>query len=233
MPSFLIKTDSTAKMYESLLIALFLAFSGGLLDVYTYISRGGVFAFAQTGNMLLMAIKFAEGQWQEGLYYLIPITSFTIGVFFTEYLQMHLDNNKFVNYSNIVIGIEIITLVVIAFLPASVPNNIVCIIVSFVCAMQTNCFRKLAGSPYATTMCTGNLRTASEYLFRYFAKRDKEDLRKSIRLFIVIVVFIFGAIVGTLCTVNIGKYATIVCAIILICALVLIIYEQRKIQHRK
>ena len=33
-----------------------LAAAGGLLDAYTYLSRGGVFANAETGNMVLFGI---------------------------------------------------------------------------------------------------------------------------------------------------------------------------------
>lgn len=61
---------------ESFAAAALLALSGGLLDAYTYLCRGGVFANAQTGNMVLLAIRAAEGKWQEAGRYLIPILAF-------------------------------------------------------------------------------------------------------------------------------------------------------------
>lgn len=46
-------------------VGVMLAIVGGYLDAYTYISRDHVFANAQTGNMVLLAInikrKLAEG----------------------------------------------------------------------------------------------------------------------------------------------------------------------------
>ena len=48
------------KASESYLVGLILAAVGGYLDVYTYISRGGVFANAQTGNIVLLAINLAK-----------------------------------------------------------------------------------------------------------------------------------------------------------------------------
>ena len=45
---------------ESYFIGLLLAIAGGYLDVYTYISRGGVFANAQTGNIVLLGIHIAQ-----------------------------------------------------------------------------------------------------------------------------------------------------------------------------
>ena len=43
------------QMSESFLTAAVLSISGGLQDVYTYVSRGEVFANAQTGNIVLFS----------------------------------------------------------------------------------------------------------------------------------------------------------------------------------
>ena len=69
---------------ESFAAAALLALSGGLLDAYTYLCRGGVFANAQTGNMVLLAIRAAEGKWQEAGRYLIPILAFAACVMVAE-----------------------------------------------------------------------------------------------------------------------------------------------------
>ena len=44
------------QMSENFILGIMLALTGGFLDAYTYITRGGVFANAQTGNIVLMAI---------------------------------------------------------------------------------------------------------------------------------------------------------------------------------
>ena len=46
---------------ESFRAAAVLALAGGFLDAYTYLCRGQVFANAQTGNMVLLAVRLAEG----------------------------------------------------------------------------------------------------------------------------------------------------------------------------
>ena len=46
---------------ESYCVAAFLSVTGGFLDAYTYLSRDGVFANAQTGNFARLAISFADG----------------------------------------------------------------------------------------------------------------------------------------------------------------------------
>lgn len=50
---------------ESYLVGVLLAIAGGYLDVYTYVCRGGVFANAQTGNIVLLGINVADGNWEK------------------------------------------------------------------------------------------------------------------------------------------------------------------------
>lgn len=46
---------------ESIRLGALLAISGGMMDAYSYIMRGHVFANAQTGNMLLFGVNLSEG----------------------------------------------------------------------------------------------------------------------------------------------------------------------------
>lgn len=50
---------------NSVFLGILLAIVGGFLDAYTYVSRDGVFANAQTGNMVLLGIRAAQGEWKE------------------------------------------------------------------------------------------------------------------------------------------------------------------------
>ena len=67
-------------MSESMLTASFIIVSGGLQDAYTYLCRGGVFANAQTGNIVLFSAYLFEGAWDHCLRYLIPVLSFMAGI---------------------------------------------------------------------------------------------------------------------------------------------------------
>ena len=52
------------QMSENFILGIMLALTGGFLDAYTYITRGGVFANAQTGNIVLMGINLAKGDFE-------------------------------------------------------------------------------------------------------------------------------------------------------------------------
>lgn len=67
--------------------------------------------------------------------------------------------------------------------------------VSFVSALQFECFRK-----YTTTMCTGNLRSATEQLFIYKNTQNVQALTNSMQSYGIIIFFIEGVVFGTLLT---------------------------------
>ena len=73
-------------------------------------------------------------------------------------------------------------------------------VVSFVCAMQVQTFRKVRGHAYASTMCIGNMRSGTEALCAYFHTRDIAILHKALTYFGVIGLFALGAGLGALLT---------------------------------
>ena len=67
------------QMSETFRLGALLTVVGGFLDTYTYLSRGGVFANAQTGNIVLLGLSLAQGNYEMLLHYLIPILAFAAG----------------------------------------------------------------------------------------------------------------------------------------------------------
>ena len=80
--------------FEALPLGLLLALAGGSLDCYTYLNRGQVFATAETGNLVMMGARLAQGQWAQALHYLPPILAFAAGVLATELLRTALEQRK-------------------------------------------------------------------------------------------------------------------------------------------
>ena len=191
-------SESRIPVQETFWIAALLAVVGGFLDAYTYIIRGGVFANAQTGNMVLLGICLAEGNYGKAFYYVIPITAFAAGVFITNLLKKYFTRREFDLYEHYIIVIEIILLIIVGCIPLSVPDAVVNVTISFVCSLQVNSFRKMKNMPYATTMCTGNLRSGTEKLFQYLIDNEQKAGVQAAHYFGIIALFIVGAIVGTL-----------------------------------
>lgn len=76
---------------ESLAVGFLLALTGGLLDAYSYLNRGEVFATAETGNIVLMGINLAQQNWSGALHYLLPVLAFTAGILAAEWVRRRCD----------------------------------------------------------------------------------------------------------------------------------------------
>ena len=208
------KKVSNKQMSESLKIGVILALTGGFLDAYTFLARGKVFANAQTGNIVLLGINLFQGEFKQALSYLVPIVAFIIGVFITEFIKLKFKENEKLHWRQIIIFIEIFLLVLVAFMPQSL-NNLANIIVSFICAMQVESFRKINGIACATTMCTGNLRSGTELLFKYIKTKEPDLKEKGINYYGIDLTFILGAGFGALFTNYFKEKAVLFCCITL------------------
>ena len=216
------------QMSEAFITALFLSVSGGLQDVYTYLYRGKVFANAQTGNIVLMAVKLFAGKWGEALRYLIPLCAFALGIFVAEFIRLKLKRMQWLHWRQLVVLFEILMLFVVGFLPQEL-NLLANSLVSFSCAMQVQAFRKVNGYAFASTMCIGNLRSGMESLCAYGKTKDKKILRKSGNYFGIIFLFAVGAALGGHMIGYIGaRTIWISCIILLISFLCMFIKEEKK-----
>lgn len=216
-------------MSESLLLGGLLAMAGGFFDAYTYLCRGGVFANAQTGNIVLFGLKLAEGEWQRALTYLLPILAFAFGVVAAEIVKRHGKQEKRLDaglhWRQVIVIAEIILLAVVAFLPQQM-NMMVNTVISFVCAMQVETFRKVRGSAFATTMCTGNLRSGTEQLIIWRQTGNRKAAHKARHYYAIILWFIAGAALGALCTDAWGERALLLTCAPLLAAFGLMFREE-------
>ena len=225
------KKAKISQMSDSFLTAIFVVFSGGFQDAYTYMCRGQVFANAQTGNIVLMSANLFQGEFFHCLRYLVPVVSFMVGTFVAEHIHTAFKHFEKIHWRQIIILFEIVLLFVVGFISQR-HNALANAMVSFVCAMQVQTFRKVRGHAYASTMCIGNMRNAIVSLFAYFEYKDKKILQKSLVYFGVIGVFAIGAGVGSVVTRALGEKAIWVCCVFLAISF-LIMFIDLEINERK
>jgi len=180
-------------MSEAFRTAAMLAFVGGFLETYTFVLHGHVFANAQTGNIALFGMSLASGDGLAALKYLVPILSFAGGVALVEWVRGHWPAASRIHWRQSVAVVEALLLVPCAFLVGTAQDMVANLIVSVVCAFQVQAFRKVRGSSYASTMCTGNLRSATVAWMTWREKRLPEARRQAMRYVGVIGVFTAGA----------------------------------------
>lgn len=203
---------SKRQMSDSYLIAMLLAIVGGFLDAYTYVARGGVFANAQTGNIVLFGLHLAEREWLSALFYFIPILAFVLGIFMDEWIKKIVLPMPNIHWRQIILLFEVVILFIVSYLPLGGNHDLIAnILISFVCSLQVQSFRKVHDLPYASTMCTGNLRSGTELIFRFTQTKNPVERKKALKYYGVIVFFILGAGIGALMTDHFGGLTVIFC----------------------
>ena len=151
--------------------------SGGLQDAYTYFCRDGVFANAQTGNIVFLAVNIVNGDGAGVIKYLVPVLFFALGVIVAKTLFFALGNKR-IFWKQIVLLVETAALLSVGFMPQRM-NLYANALVSFACAMQVLAFESIYGNDFASTMCIGNIVRMSGSLVTAVAKRDKEAASRS------------------------------------------------------
>ena len=214
------------QMSEAFITALFLSVSGGLQDVYTYLYRGKVFANAQTGNIVLMAVKLFAGEWGEALRYLMPLCAFALGIFVAEFIRLKLKRMQWLHWRQLVVLFEILLLFVVGFLPQEL-NLLANSLVSFSCAMQVQAFRKVNGYAFASTMCIGDLRSGVEAFCIWRKSHEPHAKDRMVRYFGIIFLFALGAGLGSKSAAQLGGRAIwLSCCFLLVSFTLMFIREE-------
>lgn len=182
------------------------------MDAYSYICRDEVFANAQTGNIILFGINLSEGNYELSLRYLFPIVAFIFGIVLTDMIKYKF-RKKFFHWKQIAILIEAIVLAIVAFMPQNM-NLFANSITSLACAIQVESFRTIRGNGVATTMCIGNLRSATENLCNYINTKDVSKIKNGLIYYSIILFFVFGAISGKYFIKILNEKAILICSLI-------------------
>ncbi|MBD9202827.1 MAG: DUF1275 domain-containing protein [Eubacterium ventriosum] len=215
----------TRQMSETIKLGILLAFSGGFMDAYSYIQRDQVFANAQTGNMLLFGVNLSEGNLRGALHYFFPVFAFAIGIAIAELVRAK--ERDLLHWRQVAVLFEGIILVGVAFIPLDM-NLIANSLTSFACGIQVESFRKIRGNGIATTMCIGNLRSGTQNLCNFIHKKDKEDFKKAVLYYGIIVCFVTGAVIGNFFIHMFHERAILCCSVILFFAFFLMFIDYEK-----
>ena len=216
---------------NSAILGMLLAVVGGFLDAYTFISRDGVFANAQSGNLVLFAVKVVNQEWDRAILFLAPILAFILGVLISEVVKKPRIRELLYSYRRSILILECIILFFVGALPENVPNIVVIVCISFVSSLQISTFNKVENWAYNSTMTTGNLRTAVQAAYALFIEKNLEAKKQFKDFSLIIFSFLFGALAGSFFTIYIGNTAIWIAGCIIFVASLL--YHRDKGYFRK
>jgi uncharacterized membrane protein YoaK (UPF0700 family) len=181
---------------ETLVVALLLAFAGGYLDTYTWITHG-ILANAQTANLVFLWVHATAAQWQQAFHLVPPLFAFFVGVVIAAWLRRAAGERA----GQLSLLIEIAMLILVGILHNRLPQVAGTLGISMVAAMQTSIFTRVESSTYSSVMITGNFRQAIEGALALISGDQQAGLlRKSCILMGVCAAFGTGAAAGALLT---------------------------------
>ncbi|MDT2739736.1 YoaK family protein [Enterococcus canintestini] len=218
--------DERIAIHESLPVGVMLAMAGGFLDAYTYLFHGEVFASMQSGNVILLGLNLAQGNFDHIIRYVFPICIFLLGIFFTDVLKFRFEHERFV-WQNVTVAIEAVGIFCVGIFSDSGHNLLINSSLSFFAAIQFATYRRLAGLPYATTMTTGNLRSIADYTYQHFFKKDPTASFKIKYTATIIFAFCLGATLSTLSAHLFAGKAIWLVSLLLFGVLGITIYHQK------
>ncbi len=202
------------QMSESVRLGIILALAGGFMDAYSYMCRGQVFANAQTGNILLFGIYVSERRWSMAIRYVFPVVAFVIGIGLADLVRIKMQEKSILHWRQLAVLSEAFVLFVVCFIPQEF-NLFANSLISLACGIQVESFRKIHGNGIATTMCIGNLRSATQQMCEYVETRKKEHLKKGMLYYGIIFCFVAGAVLGNICVKYFFEKALLICVVIL------------------
>ena len=196
------------KLTDHIGFHMLLAMTGGLMDAYSYIDRGNVFATGQTGNFVLAAIRFLSKDYRGMIQACVPIAAFFVGVFLARHFYYEIYKEEHTSWISGVLFMEIGVLFLVGFIPRTVPHLFANTAVSFAAAVQFCTFRNFGGnSAYAPVFCTGNMRSCAEMYYEGIVRKNGECRRRASHYTGILSAFFGGALMGGGLSVWLGEKA--------------------------
>ncbi len=193
---------------ETMPVAALLILAAGMLDAYTFVARGGVFANAMTGNLVVMTVYLARSQWPKALPSLAPIAAYIAGVAVAHAVKEK-PLSAIIRYpARASLALEILFLLIVAILPKSVPDMVVVVGIAFVAAVQGTSFTRVDRFAFTSVTTSANLRHFTEAATAtLFFKGGPKARHETFFFALICLSFFAGAACEAVVTLKIGHAA--------------------------
>ena len=207
-------------------VGALLVTSNGFVDAYTYLAHGGVFANAQTGNVILFGVGLAKPNEVDALTHLWPVIAFVVGIVVAHLFRGEAATRHLHYPLRYVLGLQALVLVAVGLLPASAPEPSITTSIGFVAALQFSLFRSVRTATVVPVAMTGNLMRTTDAVLTALRGRRREDVALAVLYVSLVLGFGAGAVVGALVTGVVGTRAVWIPAAMIVVALVLFFIDE-------
>ena len=177
--------------------------AGGALDAWVYLAHGHVFANAQTGNVALMMIATAGGNFAQAGSHLTSLAAFVAGLFISRSTASRLKNMQ-LNSRDIRLGVECVLLTALGFAANTLSDPTVIASVGFIAGLQITSLSHIGAWSFNTGMTTGNLRAAVSALSKVLAG-SQDERAHALVMGALCAAFAIGALMAAWLTPRLGN----------------------------
>jgi len=166
---------------------------GGYIDAFLYL-RHHVFGFAQTGNVVFLAVALVQrGDW---VTFAWPLLAYLAGLIAAQLLRTRAPALP-ARVLGAALAVQLAVLVALAFLPRNAPAALLVVSLSFVGGVRLELFRSAGGISFVSIATTGNLMRWMEAVADLVRDgRSPAGLRAVVHTGIVVLGFLAGALCG-------------------------------------
>ncbi len=188
---------------------------GGFSASYSFLARGGVFAFAQTGNIIYSGHVIASGHFVQVLTFLFPVLSYMAGLFASQQLEKRITGK--VAFQKTVLLLESLLMGVTALLPVSyITTRLALCLLGLSSGLQMETFHRIGAHEYTSIMVMGNMKRTVEAFSAYLNDRCKASRNKALMYVAVNAIFCLGSAWGYMVTTAVGDKAILLPALLLV-----------------
>ncbi|GFI61833.1 hypothetical protein IMSAG049_01002 [Clostridiales bacterium] len=206
------------KYCRELSVYLPLAFVGGFLEIYTYINMSGLFANAQTSNLVMLFNNLCQMNFNGVVFSIISMCLYISGIAMTVLIPPKMKDRGKV-WPSLCIVIEGVCIFAVGLAPFGISGRVAALPVFFLTAIQYNTFKSVQGQGVSTVFCTNNIRQAVIHFCKYKTENAPEHLIYMSVYVFVILSFGIGVIAGFYTSQRLEVRAVWICIPILLTAL--------------
>ena len=186
------------------------------MDAYAFVGHGGVFANAQTGNIVMLAAYATIGNWNRAMRHFPPIVTFIVGVAFAKFVISRKSRIKFMPRLCCQV-LELSALVTLTAFASRLPNVLVVPFISCVAGLQVGTFDSVTGWKFDSAMATGNIKSMTTGFVRWFQGEDVDRSKgQALVSACACASFFVGALFGAYCTRRFRTYALAPCVLLVL-----------------
>lgn len=194
---------------DSWSMLLLVTLAGGFSASYSFLARGGVFAFAQTGNIIYTGHALVGGSFWKIFTFLLPVVSYMFGLLAARQLGRRFQETA--TFQKLILLAEASLFLVTGLLPAgALMTRISLCLMGCASGLQMETFHRIGEKEYTCIMVMGNMKRTVEAFGCYLEEHRPESLRKALLYVLINSIFCLGSIFGYVLTQARGDSAILV-----------------------